>query len=520
VGEGSVDEPDTDCDDSNAYAYPGAEETIADGVDQDCDGGDICYIDADADGYREESGATLVSTDLDCTDVGEATAVSSTDCNDLASNVYPGATEVVDNGIDEDCDGGDMCYVDVDNDGYRETTGGTVSSSDLDCADIGEGTSSEPATDCNDGDATINPGMLEMPSDGLDSDCNGAESCYEDYDNDGYRAMNGTVIDSIDEDCDDPGEGSEFEPATDCDDNEASVYPMANEVVGDGVDQDCDGGDICYIDADADGYRGSDGATMLSADLDCADYGEAEESIPATDCDDSSASINVDAEENIADGIDQNCDGEELCYVDEDNDGFRENTGEETVDSSDLDCNDAGEGAEDELATDCDDEVSSSYPGATEIVGDEVDQDCDGTEICYADMDGDGYRTFETIQSADSDCDDAGEADVDVDIVDCNDQIPSVNPGESEVIDDGIDNDCDGVSEMSDSEPSSETNEPSEPTAEPTAEPTSEPSDGTVDGEDVEGDKSGCSTMQLSDVSWMFLAPMFMLMGRRRKERV
>ena len=104
--------------------------------------------------------------------------------------------------------------------------------------------------------------------------------------------------------------------------------------------------------------------------------------------------------------------------------------------------------------------------------------------------------------------------------IDCNDQIAAVNPGESEVIDDGIDNDCDGVSEMSDSEPSSETNEPSEPTAEPTAEPTSEPSDGTVDGEDVEGDKSGCSTMQLSDVSWMFLAPMFMLMGRRRKERV
>jgi hypothetical protein len=222
----------------------------------------------------------------------------------------------------------------------------------------------------------------------------------------------------------------------------------------------------------------------------------------------------VDAEENIADGIDQNCDGEELCYVDEDNDGFRENTGEETVDSSDLDCNDSGEGAESEPATDCDDEVSSSYPGATEIVGDEVDQDCDGTEICYADMDGDGYRTFETIQSADSDCDDAGEADVDVDIVDCNDQIPSINPGESEVIDDGIDNDCDGISEMSDSEPSSETNEPSEPTSEPTSQPSTE----TVDGEDVEGDKSGCSTLQLTDVSWIFLVPMAMLM-RRRKEQ-
>ena len=71
------------------------------------------------------------------------------------------------------------------------------------------------ATDCNDNDLSINPG-LEQPSDGIDSNCDGAEAWYADYDNDGFRAMNGVVIDSIDADCDDPGEGAQFEPATDC----------------------------------------------------------------------------------------------------------------------------------------------------------------------------------------------------------------------------------------------------------------------------------------------------------------
>ena len=89
-------------------------------------------------------------------------------------------------------------------------------------------------TDCNDNDLSINPGMLEQPSDGIDSNCDGAEACYADYDNDGFRAMNGVVIDSIDADCDDPGEGAQFEPATDCDDNDASVNPTASEIVADG----------------------------------------------------------------------------------------------------------------------------------------------------------------------------------------------------------------------------------------------------------------------------------------------
>lgn len=516
VGEGSIAEPATDCNDNSAYAYPGATETIADGVDQDCDGGDTCYVDADDDGYRSANGATIASSDLDCNDIGESDAQSATDCNDLAYSVHPGATEIVDNGVDEDCDGGDTCYIDVDNDGYREMTGALVASTDLDCSDPGEGSSSDPSTDCNDNNPFIHPSMIEQPSDGIDSNCDGAESCYEDYDNDGFRAMNNVVIPSIDADCDDPGEGSQFEPATDCNDLNAAIYPSANEVVADGIDQNCDGGDMCYLDADGDGYRGADNQTNPSADLDCADYGEASAAVPNTDCDDSNAQINVDATEIVADGIDQNCDGQELCYVDADNDGYREMTGIETVISVDMDCQDAGEGAAEELSIDCDDASASTYPGATEIIADGKDQNCDGVEICYADMDADGYRTFEQIQSADLDCDDQGEAYADMPIIDCNDQIAAINPAQEEVIDDGIDNNCDGVSETSGvtTEPSTE---PSEPSTEPSAEPTTEPSS-NVDGETDTTEKSGCSTSSSSNASWIFLLASIPFLRRRKNQ--
>ena len=43
-----------DCDDSDATVMPGAEEQLADGVDQDCDQQELCYLDEDLDGYGSE----------------------------------------------------------------------------------------------------------------------------------------------------------------------------------------------------------------------------------------------------------------------------------------------------------------------------------------------------------------------------------------------------------------------------------------------------------------------------------
>lgn len=103
--------------------------------------------------------------------------------------------------------------------------------------------------------------------------------------------------------------------------------------------------------------------------------------------------------------------------VDNDNDGYKNN----------VDCNDAD---------------ASIYPGATELCFDGVDNNCDGVidEGCAGgctDNDGDGYG-----YPADASCTYGSE--------DCNDALASVNPGATEVCANGIDDDCDGLTDSAD----------------------------------------------------------------------
>ncbi len=72
--------------------------------------------------------------------------------------------------------------------------------------------------DCDDSDASVNPGASEIWYDGIDQDCDGADDY--DRDGDGYRHE---------------GYGGD-----DCDDRHASAHPGATEVQ-DLVDNDCDG---------------------------------------------------------------------------------------------------------------------------------------------------------------------------------------------------------------------------------------------------------------------------------------
>ncbi|MBU0674909.1 MAG: hypothetical protein KJ950_09730 [Proteobacteria bacterium] len=128
-----------DCDDTNGTVYPGAPEACGDGIDQDCSGADlVCSadpneIDDDRDGFNENQG----------------------DCDDFNNSVHPGAMEVCGDGIDQDCQNGDMiCLaIDFDGDGYTDGQG-----------------------DCNDGDSTIYPGAIDIPNDGIDQDCSGADA--------------------------------------------------------------------------------------------------------------------------------------------------------------------------------------------------------------------------------------------------------------------------------------------------------------------------------------------------------
>jgi hypothetical protein len=505
VGEGGAAMPATDCDDGDPARNPGISEAADDGVDSDCDGGDLCYADGDADGYRATSG-TVTSADLDCADRGEAESTDpAVDCDDTSASVHPGATEVPGNGVDSDCDGGEVCYADADDDGYVDDGGGTVVSADTDCTDAGEGTDRDAAGDCDDAAASVHPSATEGVGDGIDADCDGGERCYTDVDGDGYGGT-GTVS-SADLDCSDAGEAAvagdcapsdsgvspgarevcdasdededcdgladdddgsldtttasdwhrdvdgdgygDASTATtacdaprfyvadgsDCDDGAASVHPGAVEAVGDEVDGDCDGAETCYVDSDGDTQRGAD--TVASVDTDCADGTEIAASA-TLDCDDGDAAIYVGAPEVVADGVDQDCDGGDLCAVDADGDGFG-STG--TIASRDLDCGDTRE-ADD--TDDCDDGDDAVSPAAPELPGDGVDSDCDGAERCLSDADGDGWTNGIEVASSDLACDGAGELGAGAPAGDCDDADAGVNPGADEAVGDELDSDCDG----------------------------------------------------------------------------
>ena len=158
---------------------------VCDGIDNDCDGTIDEGCDDDDDDYCD-AGMTIVGTPSVCPNGGG-------DCNDADASIHPGATEIVDNGKDDNCDGYELCYLDADDDGYRPDSTSTVVSSDLDCLDSGEAESSDPTGDCDDTDASVHPGATEVCNNQIDDDC---DSCIDCQDSDCPTTCTGNCVNS------------------------------------------------------------------------------------------------------------------------------------------------------------------------------------------------------------------------------------------------------------------------------------------------------------------------------------
>ncbi len=425
-----------DCDDTDPLIHPGALE-VCDGVDNDCSGvaddgiGYEWYVDQDGDGYGDPTGA------ITACDQPEGYVADSSDCDDTDASIHPGAPEPCD-GLDNDCDGEvdggteQTWYRDADGDGY-----GTDTDTVFGC-DAPEGYVSE-AGDCDDGDSAVNPGVEEA-CDGLDNDCDGEVdeglerlTYYPDLDGDGVGAEEGAV-----EACSRPE--NYVTTGGDCDDSDAAVHPGADELCN-GIDDDCNGtvddgwvSSTWYADLDGDGWGNPD--DTLTGCEQPADHVARD-----GDCDDTDAQIHPDAEE-VCDGADNDCDGEVdegfVWYLDEDLDGYG------LADASINACEPPPSYAA--QAGDCDDRDPSVHPGAAEVCGDGIDQDCDGleddsaTDTWYRDADGDG---FGSTDPQDTTC--GEQSGFTSSRGDCDDTDPSVHPGADDPTGDGIDSDCGGA---------------------------------------------------------------------------
>ncbi|MCB9663916.1 MAG: hypothetical protein H6732_07370 [Alphaproteobacteria bacterium] len=374
-----------DCADNDAGRSPLVPEIPGDDIDQDCDQVDHCFVDADDDEYG--TGSAMPSGTLDCfTAVGWAKQGG--DCKPADPAVHPNATELVADGIDQDCDARDMCWRDADEDGVGRTQK-VVDVNNLDCTDtLGQ---SDVDGDCDDNDPLRYPGRAEIVGDGIDQDCLGGDACYADMDNDTYAGFNPVL--SADLDCTDPGE---FKVASDCNDDDPAIKPGATEIPYDGIDQDCVDGDL--VDVDDDGWDGGPGGD---------------------DCDDDDPFIHPFATEVVGDGIDQDCDLVDHCYVDDDGDLYGAAGGKP---GPDLFC--TPNGSITDVGGDCDDDDPTVHPFAPEVPYDDIDQDClDGD---WRDVDGDGFPKGDA----------PGE--------DCADGVAEVKPGATE-LPNGIDDDCNGI---------------------------------------------------------------------------
>ncbi|MFN0274715.1 MAG: MopE-related protein [Chitinophagales bacterium] len=297
-----------DCDDTDPEIYPFADE-VCNSLDDDCDG-DIdeellfatYYADNDEDGYGNE----FISV-FTC-EMPDGYVLNNTDCNDASFLIYPGATEIC-NTIDDNCTGvADeglvfIFFLDADEDGFGDATTFIT-----DCEmPLGYVVNN---LDCNDVNEIINPDAIEICNE-IDDNCNGyidedlLLTFFADADEDGFGNADEFILG-----CSLP-EGY-VENYFDCNDNNNAINPLIDEICN-GLDDDCDEAIddeltyfILYIDSDGDNYgNGLTDTTSCYAAI----IGYVSDN---TDCDDNNSSIFPGAPETSYNGIDEDCNGEDL----------------------------------------------------------------------------------------------------------------------------------------------------------------------------------------------------------------
>lgn len=322
-GDGLVD-----CDDPDCFGI-GCPEVCTGGLDEDGDGfvdcaDPDCAVDNDGDGYFalpcgsdcNDNDANEHPDQLWCKDAdddgysdGTCNAESCTrppgykvfwselinrfgDCDDNNPLIHPEATEVC-NGVDDNCDElidigtGNTYYRDADGDGY-----GDPNSLFKACTQPSGFVSNN--SDCNDNNANIHPGAIEVCN-VVDDNCNGQidegvtkNTYYRDADGDGYGNPNNSI-----QACTQPS--GYVTNNQDCNDGDSSIHPGVPEVCDDSKDNDCDGQVDCFdpdcqvwVDKDMDGCPGPP----------CGN-----------DCNDNDPFICPSLPEDCLDGKDNNCNG-------------------------------------------------------------------------------------------------------------------------------------------------------------------------------------------------------------------
>jgi len=162
----------------------------------------------DLDGSRSDPGSYGGPDATDGDHDSDGSARSDGDCDDSDATVFPGASEILYDGADNDCDP-ETLDDDLDGDGWGHEE------------------------DCDDEDPEINPGAEDLEGDGIDQDCDGADGVAPDD--------TGGPGDSDDPVDGDDNDGDGWAAPEDCNDQEPSAHPGMSEICTDGFDNDCDG---------------------------------------------------------------------------------------------------------------------------------------------------------------------------------------------------------------------------------------------------------------------------------------